>query len=148
MSTKKEPYVLPLRKVQQIAHDTALRHGLTPPRRDRIDMMYQLGPKNSLPVIQRCERGMLWVDRTYVAYQIGTGEIHFTYITRSHIREEISSYREASRERHTLIPFPADLLATYRRMNEKMRKAGLPFWVEKPWERYMQDYIENQSAAG
>ena len=116
-----------LRKLQQIANGTALTHGLTPPLSCVIARMYFESRKNRLPIITRCGAGMLWVDKYYVAYQLGSGDVEYTYLSPRHISEEVVSYRAS----HT--PLPKDILRCFRIAKYDMRVSNTPYWIAPEW---------------
>lgn len=122
-----------LQKLQQLASETALTNGLAPARREDISRMYYASEKNQFPIIVRCDVGTLWVDKYYVAYQIEDGDVHYTYISKHHISEEICSYRAASRERDSRINLPPDIMKAFREAHYQMQAKGLPYWIAPSW---------------
>lgn len=64
----------------QIARSIADKHKLRMPAYKSIyDHCYK--PRISETIITGNGNGILWVDREYIAYQIGTGEIQYVYYT-------------------------------------------------------------------
>ena len=122
-----------LRKLQQIASGTALTNGLTPISRELISHMYFQKGSNVQPILRRCEKGTLWVDKYYVAYQLGGGDVHYTYIAKTHIGEEAYAYRQASKERGEKVALQPDILRSFRIARRKMQMTGQPYWIAKPW---------------
>ena len=122
-----------LQKLQQIASGTALTNGLVPIPREQIARMYYLKGVNQQPIIKRCDAGTLWVDKYYVAFQIDDGDVYYTYISKHHIAEEVSAYREASEERGVKIAMPKDVLRCFKIARGDMLGTGLPYWIAAPW---------------
>ena len=122
-----------LQKLQQIASGTALTNGLVPVSREEISRMYYLHEKKLLPIIKQCDAGTIWVDRYYVAYQIGDGDVHYTYISKHHLAEEVFAYRKASEERGVAMALPLDILRCFHVAKLEMQATGLPYWIAAPW---------------
>ena len=97
---------LSLRALQKAAHRTAELYGLKCPTREEMTRMYNSANHYQQPVITCCENGMMWVDRYYVAYQLGAGNVCYTYLTRYHIAEEYASCRQAAKERGKNVSLP------------------------------------------
>ena len=128
----KEEYVS-LQKLQQIASGTALTNGLVPVSREEITRMYYTNEKKLLPIMKQCEAGTIWVDRYYVAYQIDDGDVHYTYISKRHLVEEVTAYRAASKERDTKVAMPLDVQRCFHVAKLDMQATGLPYWIAAPW---------------
>lgn len=124
-----------IKKLQQIASGTALANGLIPARREDITRMYYAPMKKQIPIMKRCESGTVWVDKYYVAYQLGDGDVVYTYISQCHIKEEVNAYKTASRERGMRIPFPADILRCFKTAQNAMKTTGKPYWIAEPWAK-------------
>ena len=127
--------VISLRKLQQIASGTALTHNLTPIHRGLISRMYFMKGTKNQPLIKRCENGTLWVDKFYVAYQIGDGDVHYTYIARQHLVEEVNAYREAARLRKTDVQLPEDIKRCFRIAQRNMEATDRSYWIAAPWAK-------------
>lgn len=120
-----------LRALQKAATRTAELHGLKRARPDDIARMYNSATRYAQPVITGCERGILWVDKLYVAYQIDDGDVHYTYLTRLHIAEEVASYNAASREREKKIIMPADIRKCFIEAKRIMHENDMNYWVNE-----------------
>ena len=124
-----------LRKLQQIASGTALMNHLVPVPREWIAKLYYAKDAKIQPIVKRCESGTLWVDKYYVAYQIDDGDVHYTYIAKAHLIEEVKSYREAARTRNSEIALPEDIRRCFRIARQNMRATGRPYWIDEPWAK-------------
>ena len=122
-----------LQKLQQIASGTALTIGLVPLSREEISRMYYQNEKKLLPILKKCDAGTIWVDRYYVAYQLGDGDVHYTYISQHHLAEELLAYRKASEERDVAMALPLDILRCFHMAKLEMQASGLPYWITAPW---------------
>lgn len=122
-----------LQKLQQIASGTALTNGLVPVPREEIARMYYMNDKKLLPIIKQCDAGMLWVDRYYVAYQIGDGDVHYTYISKHHLAEEVLAYRAASERCDMAMTLPLDIQLCFHEAKQEMQATRLPYWIATPW---------------
>lgn len=122
-----------LQKLQQIASGTALMNGLVPVSREEISRMYYQNEKKLLPILKKCDAGTIWVDRYYVAYQLGDGDVRYTYISQHHLAEEVLAYRNASEERGVTMALPLDILHCFQIAKLEMQATGLPYWIAAPW---------------
>lgn len=122
-----------LRKLQLIAAGTAKANALTPPTREAVARMYYSEPEYQLPIIIMSERGELWVDKYYVAYQIGSGDVCYTYLSKHHIEEELASYEEVSRERKCRICLSEDIAGCFAAAQQTMDMNGISYWLDPRW---------------
>ena len=118
---------LGLNELITIARMTAERHKLKMPTEARIMENFKSGSASRLPVVVECPHGILWIDKFYVAYQIGTGVVHYTYLTREHIQEEVKSYKEANAE------MPKDIEHCFLVGVAGMKKRNTWIWLAKDY---------------
>ena len=110
-----------------IARMTAERHKLKMPTEARIMENFKAGSASRLPVVVECPHGILWVDRYYVAYQIRNGTVHYTYLIREHIQEEVKAYKEANAE------IPKDIQHCFLVGAAGMKKRNTWIWLAKDY---------------
>ena len=72
----------------------------------------------------------IWIDKYYVAWQIGEGNIRYVYITMQELREELDDYRRVSRERRRVITAPPDIILEFNRIRKEMASTDLPYWID------------------
>ena len=82
-----------------------------------------------LPVQTRSPNGQMWVDRYYIAWQLGSGPVRYGYLTRRHIFEELTAYRAAARLRGTPVLLPADIGAAFSSALRQMRLQEKNIWI-------------------
>lgn len=119
------------RALVKAAERTAEMYGLKCPERETIWKMYYSSGKYPQPVITFCDRGMMWVDKYYVAYQIDDGDVHYTYLTRTHIAEECASYSRASKERGVKVSLSRDILKCFREVKRIMSENDMYYWISE-----------------
>ena len=120
---------LSLRALQKAAHRTAELYGLKCPTREEMTRMYNSASHYQQPIITCCENGMMWVDRYYVAYQLGAGNVCYTYLTRYHIAEEYASCRQAAKERGKNVSLPPDIRKCFLEARRIMDENDMDLWV-------------------
>lgn len=113
------------------AERTAKLYGLRCPAREDIWKMYNTACRYPLPIITGCDNGMLWVDRYYVAYQIGSGDVHYTYLTRHHIAEECAAYKHASDERGEKVAMPPDIRRCFAEVKRILKENNMNCWISE-----------------
>lgn len=124
---------LTLQKLEQVACGTALSNGLTKPSRKALEKLFAEKSRFSLPLILQNRKGTLWVDKYYIAYQIGSGDVVYTYVSRSHVFEELTSYREAAKLRGQNVKIPSDVHRSLISALRKMQAKGYEYWIASPW---------------
>ena len=72
---------------------------------------------------------MMWADRYYVAYQLGAGNVCYTYLTRYHIAEEYASCRQAAKERGKNVSLPPDIRKCFLEARRIMDENDMNLWV-------------------
>ena len=117
--------------LQDIVRSTSKKTGLTAPARSDIANMYYDCKKFSIPLICVRKNGILWVDKYYVAYQLEDSALHYTYIARYHINEEIAGYRAASRLRGEQVELPDDIRREFLKAQRFMADTHENIWVEE-----------------
>ncbi len=80
------------------------------------------------------DTGTLWVDRYYIAYQLGDGDIHYVYLTKHHIREEIISYQTASKERGIKVELSVDIRKQFARALKWMAGSAKDIWINPEFD--------------
>ena len=113
-------------RLMEIANDTARACGFQTPDVSKVAANYKAGRMYRLPVIVQNANGILWVDKYYVAYQLGTSNVHYTYVTMYHIAEEQHSWRKAGKA------IPRDIVHCFAvaRVYMKLQQKE-PFWMAK-----------------
>ena len=96
--------------------------------------MYLQGGRWPQPIPVSCADGILWVDKYYVAYQIGNGDVYYTYLSKYHIREEINAYKAASKARGIKLSVPTDILRCFQKAKSIMDRKGTNIWIDPRWE--------------
>lgn len=111
----------------RVADCLAADYGLT-----RIDAsaIRKMIVTRDLPLVSACERGMMWVDREYIAYCLTDGAIHYVYMTLAHIHEEQYGYRCASRQRGIQVALPEDVAREFGRACREMSRRKRHYWVD------------------
>lgn len=118
---------LPSLGVYRLARMVADKHGFPWMDYGRVQKQYRA--KYGLPVMVENNAGTLWVDRYYIAYQLNDGDVHYVYLTKHHIREEIGSYREASTERGIKVELPTDIKQQFSTALKRMTKDANDIWI-------------------
>ena len=112
-------------EVIMIARMTAENYKLQMPDESEIMQNYKSGKYTRVPVLVRCKRGTLWVDRYYVAFQLAAGDVHYTYLTKEHMKEEVDSYHEVQGD------LPKDIEHCFMVGVAGMKKRNTHIWVAK-----------------
>lgn len=74
------------------------------------------------PCVMRVNsESLLWIDPEYIALQIGDGDVTYLYLSMNHILEERNGYKQASRERNTVIPIPKGIREQFERAERLMK---------------------------
>lgn len=84
-----------------------------------------------LPVMVEGPDARLWVDRYYAAYQPGTGDVKYVYLTPEHIREEQWAYLYARKRRGGEVRLPEDIRRAFDTALKDMRRRGVREWVDE-----------------
>ena len=87
--------------------------------------------KSVISIGTRCDGGMMWVDKYYIAFQLDNGDVQYTYLTRTHIAEECGSYKKASTERGAKISLPPDILACFRKVKRILNENDMCYWISE-----------------
>lgn len=106
-------------ELMSLANRTCLILGLSLP--DCAEIYEQYYAEVPQPVNYDDGRAQVWIDRYYLAYQIGTGDVHYAYVTRTHIGEEFSSR----------IKLPGDILSAFREALSYMNRKHCNIWLEE-----------------
>jgi len=85
-----------------------------------------------VPEVVENLRGMLWVDKYYVAYCMkADGELHYVYLTWHHILEERKSYRMAAGHPGEKKPvLPVDIEEQFMTRQAYMKDNNTVIWVK------------------
>ena len=119
------------------AKKTAQLYGLKCPAPEEIWKMYYSSVECPMPIITHCNNGTMWVDRYYIAVQPDDGNVEYTYLTRTHLSEEISAYKQAAEERGTDVKLPADIHRCFCKVKYILRMNGRHYWLsEKLFEKF------------
>ena len=124
-----------LRKLYQIANGTAVKYGLPRISHKQVTDMYLTPFMNLMPIVKHNETGTIWVDKYYVAYMLDDEEVHYTYIARYHIYEEVASFNKAAKERGIKSQLPEDVKNCFQEAVKQMQRRGLKCWIARPWIR-------------
>ena len=119
MMRNKLPQALPCLQITGLAAQIAEKYGLRPVPYSALRRVYDT--RFPLPVQTRSPNGQMWVDRYYIAWQLGSGPVRYGYLTRRHIFEELTAYRAAARLRGTPVLLPADIGAAFSSTLRQMR---------------------------
>lgn len=123
---------LPSLGVYRLARTVADRFALSWIDYGRVQKQYRA--RYGLPVMVENDTGTLWVDRYYIAYQLGDGDIHYVYLTKHHIREEIISYQAASKERGIKVELSADIKKQFARTLKCMAGSTKDIWISPEFD--------------
>ncbi len=116
-------------QVYNLAKEVAEKYGLRRP--DYAVLRKEMFGKYPQPVILDSHNGRLWVDRFYVAYQLGgCAEVKYVYVTRHHILEERSAYRVSSKRGDAKHTMPEEIARQFRIISKKMLASGTEIWVD------------------
>ena len=118
---------LPSLGVYRLARKVAERNGLSWVDYGRVQKQYRA--RYGLPVVVENDKGTLWIDRYYIAYQLADGYVCYVYITKYHIREEIGSYRTASKERNIKADLPVNIKRQFAQALKRMTKEAKDIWI-------------------
>ena len=120
---------LNLQEVWDIAAHLADRYGF--PRPDPAVFRQNARGKVPQPYLLANEKGSLWVDVYYVAYQLsGEADVRYVYITSRHIDEETASYRAAGKAREIAVHLPSDIERQFRTARRQMKENDEQFWID------------------
>ena len=119
MMRNKLPQALPCLQITGLAAQVAEKYGLRPVPYSALRRVYDT--RFPLPMQTRSPNGQMWVDRYYIAWQLGSGPVRYGYLTRRHIFEELTAYRAAARLRGTPVLLPADIGAAFSSALRQMR---------------------------
>ena len=86
-----KPQALPCLQITDLAAQIAEKYGLRPVPYSALRRVYDT--RFPLPVQTHSPNGQMWVDRYYIAWQLGSGPVRYGYLTRRHIFEELTAYR-------------------------------------------------------
>ena len=125
MMRNKLPQALPCLQITGLAAQVAEKYDLRPVPYSALRRVYDT--RFPLPVQTRSPNGQMWVDRYYIAWQLGSGPVRYGYLTRRHIFEELTAYRAAARLRGTPVLLPADIGAAFSSALRQMRLQPLLF---------------------
>ena len=106
-------------ELMQLADRICVMLGLPLP--DRAEIYEQYYAEVPQPVNYDNGRTQVWIDRYYLAYQIGAEDVHYVYVTRTHIGEELSSR----------IRLPEDILSAFREALSCMNRKHCNIWLEE-----------------
>ena len=108
---------LPFSKVVRLAKYTCSILGIKPPTDAQMYTEYY----SDIPIPIFLDNGgvYVWIDRYYIAYQVGFGDVIYVYLTKTHICEE-----RASR-----IKLPPDIKRTFDYAFKQMNKLKTYTWV-------------------
>lgn len=127
MMRNKLPQALPCLQITGLAAQVAEKYDLRPVPYSALRRVYDT--RFPLPVQTRSPNGQMWVDRYYIAWQLGGGPVRYGYLTRRHIFEELTAYRAAARLRGTPVLLPADVGAAFSSALRQMRLQENNIWI-------------------
>ncbi len=112
------------------AEKAAQKFGITLPEiKLLLKYINQLVPKTML--IEN-EEMQLWIDKYYIAYsRYDEEEVHYVYLTKTHIREERVSYRKARKERKNQVCLPNTIKSNFIKALCCMRQTKLGYYLDK-----------------
>ena len=123
---------LPSLGVYRLARIVAQRYGFSWMEYGRVQKQYR--ERYGLPLVIENDCGMLWIDRYYIAYQLEDGEVHYVYLTKHHIHEEMLSYKEASKERGVKVDLPGDIKQQFSLVLRQMAKNTSDIWLSPEFD--------------
>lgn len=112
----------------QLANTIANRYGFRRVLPRELSLLYS-NTKIPMPIMVRNRDGTLWIDRYYMAQQLGDGDVHYVYLTEQHIREEMFSYRMLKSCREDPAVLPRDIAAQFRLALRRMHASMVPIYV-------------------
>lgn len=89
---------------------------------------WQMYFDNKLPLIIDNDRVRLWIDRHYLAYQETNGQPTYVYISRTHIEEELESYRELKCTRRKAATLPPEIQFQFSKALAYMDNVRSSMW--------------------
>ena len=122
-----KPQALPCLQITELSAQIAEKYGLRPVPYSALRRVYDT--RFPLPVQTRSPNGQMWVDRYYIAWQLGGGPVRYGYLTRRHIFEELAGYRAAAHLRGTPVLLPADVGAAFSSALREMRLQEKNIWI-------------------
>lgn len=115
-----------------LARETAQRHLLRVPPEELRDFFQNAAEGSlpeteypALPIFFDNARGRLWLDRDYVAYQIGCGAVRYVYCNRRHIYAERIAFFYAQ------MPMPEDIRIAFCAAQAQMRKTKKDYYLRQ-----------------
>ena len=93
MMRNKLPQALPCLQITGLAAQVAEKYGLRPVPYSALRRVYDT--RFPLPVQTRSPNGQMWVDRYYIAWQLGSGPVRYGYLTRRHARASSGGHRSS-----------------------------------------------------
>lgn len=76
------------------------------------------------PLIIDNENGRMWLDRYYAAFQVNGGRVHYVYISKHHIAEEVAGYKACD------VPLPLDIRRQFAKALASMKQTHADIWIE------------------
>ena len=122
-----KPQALPCLQIADLSEQIAETYGLRAVPYSALRRMYDT--RFPLPLQTRSPSGQMWVDRYYIAWQMGGGPVRYGYLTRRHIFEELAGYRAAARLRGMSVLLPADIGAAFSYALREMRLQEKNIWI-------------------
>lgn len=106
-----------------------LRHQLSlpAPRPDEINALFS--EEVPRPIVMTNERGTVWLDPYYAAFQLSGGKVHYVFISAHHINEEMYSEKQAAGYGRDFT-IPDDIREQFSAAARFMKKTGSDVWVE------------------
>lgn len=112
------------------AEKTAQKFGITLPE---IKLLLKY-INEATPRTIRIDNGefQMWIDKYYIAYsRYDQEEVHYVYLTKTHIREERVSYRKARKERKNQVCLPNTIKSNFIKALCCMRQTKLGYYLDK-----------------
>ena len=102
-----------------------LKCGLTPPRRAALMDRYLAAVPQ--PLIVDGEDARVWIDKYYAAYQLGGGDVHYAYLSRTHLEEETRALKELAAQKGLFLSLPGDIEGAFQSARARMRAKNVQF---------------------
>ena len=106
-----------------IARLLARRIGIAAPDFVRMSKVYEEGVYPSQPLVMCGEGGTLWLDKYYAAFANEQGQLSYAYVSGRYLREEMSSWRRASK------PLPEEIARALTPALKHMSLSGRDVWL-------------------
>lgn len=114
---------LPIHLLMSAANAVCKKYGFKPISSREAQGLYR---SRCVPAILRTNRqDMLWIDPECIAHQHGSDPVRYLFLSKAHIVEEYSSYRDASQERKQEIRIPKEIDRQFRAALKLMRRHGI-----------------------